>query len=78
MHSFRCNESFYGSHRTTDEGYNTFENFNPYLLKVQNVQKTTTLAQYQSWIDQAKKDKSWLYYFTTVLLQLQILVTGYC
>jgi peptidoglycan/xylan/chitin deacetylase (PgdA/CDA1 family) len=50
----------YTSHRPTDEGFNTQENFDAYRLKVQNMQNTTTLAEYQSWINEAIKDKSWL------------------
>jgi len=50
----------YLSHRTTDEGYNTQENYDPYRLIVQNLQKDTTLAEYRSWINQTAKDKSWL------------------
>lgn len=50
----------YRSHRPTDEGYNTQENLDLYRLKVQNMKSTTTLAEYQSWVNQAIKDKSWL------------------
>lgn len=50
----------YLSHRTTDVGYNTQENFDPYRLTVQNVQNGTKLAVFGSWINQTVKDKSWL------------------
>lgn len=50
----------YRSQRPTDEGFNTKDNLDAYKLKVQNMQKTTTLAEYTSWINQAVKDKSWL------------------
>jgi peptidoglycan/xylan/chitin deacetylase (PgdA/CDA1 family) len=50
----------YQSHRTVNEGYNSIDNFNAYELKVQNMLSTTTLSQVQSWIDQAKKDNTWL------------------
>jgi peptidoglycan/xylan/chitin deacetylase (PgdA/CDA1 family) len=50
----------YQSLRSTDEGFNSPESFDQYRLVVQNMQQTTTLAEFQSWIDQAKKDKSWL------------------
>jgi len=53
-------KAVYRSHRPTDEGYNTQENFDSYRLKVQNMQPTTNLAQFQGWINQAMKDKSWL------------------
>jgi len=53
-------KNLYQSHRTTDEGYNSDENFDPYRLKVQNMQSTTPLSQFQSWIDQTIKDRSWL------------------
>jgi peptidoglycan/xylan/chitin deacetylase (PgdA/CDA1 family) len=50
----------YRSHRTTDEGYNTPDNFDQYRLLVQNMNPSTTMAQYESYIQQAIKDKSWL------------------
>ena len=51
---------YYRSHRTTDEGYNTVENLDNNRLKVQNMENTTTLAEFQSWVDQAITSKSWL------------------
>lgn len=51
---------YYRSHRTVDEGYNSKDNFNIYRLRVQNVQYNTTLAEFQSWLDRAKADKTWL------------------
>jgi len=62
---------YYRSHRPTDEGFNTEENFDQYRLKVQNMQPSTTLAQFQSWVNQAVKDKSWL-----VIVYHQIVPTG--
>jgi peptidoglycan/xylan/chitin deacetylase (PgdA/CDA1 family) len=53
-------KSLYTSLRSTDEGFNTGDDFDMYRLEVQNMQKTTTLDQFKSWVDQAKKDKSWL------------------
>ena len=50
----------YNSLRSTDEGFNSPEDFDQYKLEVQNIQKPTTQAQFQSWIDQAIRDKSWL------------------
>ncbi len=51
---------YYSSHRTTDEGYNSKDNFDAYRLKVQNMQQDTTLAEFQSWVNKAKQDKTWL------------------
>ena len=51
---------YYQSHRTTDEGYNSKDNFNAYRLRVQNMAPTTTLAQFQGWINKAKADHTWL------------------
>lgn len=51
---------YYQAHRTTDEGFNSKDNFNPYRLRVQNMQTTTTLAQFQSWVNKAKADHTWL------------------
>ena len=50
----------YQSHRPVDVGYNVKNNFDAYRLKVQNMASTTTMAEYQSWINQAIKDRSWL------------------
>ncbi len=51
---------YYQSHRTVDEGFNSKDNFNLYRIRVQNMTPTTTLAQYQGWMDQAKADNTWL------------------
>jgi peptidoglycan/xylan/chitin deacetylase (PgdA/CDA1 family) len=52
--------SKYRSHRSTDVGYNTKDNFNIRNIKVQNITNTTTPAQVQAWVNQAIADKSWL------------------
>lgn len=51
---------YYASHRTTDEGFNAKDNFNPYRLRVQNMNPKTTLAQFQGWVNKAKADHTWL------------------
>jgi peptidoglycan/xylan/chitin deacetylase (PgdA/CDA1 family) len=53
-------KKYYRSHRTVDEGYNSKDNFDPYRIRVQNMQATTTLAEFQSWLNKAKADKTWL------------------
>ncbi len=53
-------KKYYRSHRTVDEGYNTKDNFGIYRLRVQNMTPTTSLAQYQAWINEAKAENSWL------------------
>lgn len=53
-------DNYYQAHRTVDEGYNSKDNFNVYRLRVQNVKNTTTLAEYQSWLDHAKATNTWL------------------
>jgi len=50
----------YRSHRTVDEGYNSKDNFNIYRVRVQNMLSTTTLTEYQSWLDHAKATNTWL------------------
>lgn len=58
----------YVAHRTTDEGYNSKDNFNPYRLRVQNIFygdgtagiHTTTAEQVAAWVAQAQADKTWL------------------
>lgn len=51
---------YHTSHRTTDEGYNTADNFDKYRLKVQNMQQGTSLAEFQGWVNKAKNEKLWL------------------
>jgi peptidoglycan/xylan/chitin deacetylase (PgdA/CDA1 family) len=51
---------YYRSHRTVDEGYNSKDNFDPYRIRVQNMQITTTMTEYQSWLDRAKATNTWL------------------
>ncbi len=53
-------KKYFASHRTTDEGYNSKDNYNPYRLRVQNMTPTTTLSQFKSWVNKAKADKTWL------------------
>lgn len=53
-------KKYYRSHRSTETGYNTKDNFDRYNIKVQNITDATTPAQVQAWVDQAIKDKSWL------------------
>ena len=64
-------KKYYRSHRTVDEGYNSKDNFDAYRVRVQNMKNTTTLAEYQSWIDQAKATNTWL-----VLVYHRVPVTG--
>ncbi len=51
---------YFRSHRTVDEGFNSKDNFSIYRLRVQNMTPTTTLAQYQYWLDTAKATNTWL------------------
>ncbi len=53
-------KKYFKSHRTTDEGYNSKDNLNPYKILVQNMQVNTTLAQFQQWVNKAKTDNTWL------------------
>ncbi|HTE57277.1 MAG TPA: Ig-like domain-containing protein [Verrucomicrobiae bacterium] len=53
-------DDYYQSHRTVDEGYNSKDNYNKYRVRVQNLQSTTTMAEFQSWITQAKATNTWL------------------
>lgn len=64
-------KKYYRSHRTVDEGYNSKDNFDIYRVRVQNMLSTTTLAQYQSWLDQAKATNTWL-----VLVYHRVAPTG--
>ena len=53
-------KQYYVSQRSTDVGFNSKDNFNPYNIVVQNVEATTTVAQVKAWVDQAKAQKTWL------------------
>jgi peptidoglycan/xylan/chitin deacetylase (PgdA/CDA1 family) len=50
----------YRSHRGVDEGYNSKDNFDVKRIRVQNMLSTTTLQQYQQWLDYAKATNTWL------------------
>lgn len=51
---------YYTSHRPfQDLGFNTYP-YNPYLLRVQEVQGGVSVATVKGWIDQAKADNTWL------------------
>jgi peptidoglycan/xylan/chitin deacetylase (PgdA/CDA1 family) len=50
----------YQTYRSTDVGFNTADNFNPYNLVVQNVDANTTQAQIQGWLTTAKANHAWL------------------
>ena len=52
--------SYYQSHRSTDAGFNTRDGITATNVRVQNILSTTTVVEYQSWLDQAARDKSWL------------------
>jgi len=64
-------KKYYRSHRTVDEGFNSKDNFDLYRIRVQNMTNTTSLAQYQAWLDQAKATNTWL-----VLVYHRVPVTG--
>ncbi len=49
----------YGNARSTDEGFN-YTNTNKYALKIQTVDRNTTLADIEEWVDTARTDKTWL------------------
>lgn len=51
---------YYRSHRTVNEGFNSKDNFDIYRLRVQNMLSTTTLQEFQSWLDHAAATNTWL------------------
>jgi len=53
-------QKYYRSHRSTDVGFNSKDNFDIYNIKVQNITNTTTPAQVQAWVNQANLEKTWL------------------
>jgi peptidoglycan/xylan/chitin deacetylase (PgdA/CDA1 family) len=50
----------YTSGRSVEEGYNSKLDVQPYDIRVQNMLPTTTLAQFQGWVDYAKAHNYWL------------------
>jgi peptidoglycan/xylan/chitin deacetylase (PgdA/CDA1 family) len=53
-------EKVYTAARGVEDGYNSKDNFNPFDLKVQNVDDTTTTAQIADWVAQAQATNTWL------------------
>lgn len=53
-------KQYYQSHRSTDAGFNSKDNFDPYNIRVQNVETDTTPAEVAAWVAKAKADKAWL------------------
>ena len=50
----------YRSGRSVEPGYNSKLDLEPYDIRVQNMTRTTTLAEFQSWVDYAKAHGYWL------------------
>lgn len=53
-------QTYYGTQRNTDVGFNSQTGFDPYNILVQNVDSSTTTATVQGWIDTAKATNTWL------------------
>ncbi len=53
-------KQYYRSHRSVDVGYNSKDNFDPYNIRVQNIEATTTPAEVADWVNQAINTNSWL------------------
>lgn len=51
---------YYRSSRTSDVGFNTLNNFDPYQIRIQYLTNQTTSEQVNAWVNQAITDKSWL------------------
>jgi peptidoglycan/xylan/chitin deacetylase (PgdA/CDA1 family) len=64
-------KKYYQAHRTTDEGFNSKDNYDTFRLRVQNMAPSTTLAQFEAWVNKAKTDKTWL-----IIVYHQIVATG--
>jgi hypothetical protein len=50
----------YASCRTSDPGYNTSLNFDPYHIRIKHVPNRTSLKEFQAWLTRAARDKAWL------------------
>lgn len=53
-------KKYYRSHRSTDTGFNSKDNFNIYNIEVQNVDADTPNSQIEAWVNQAKAQHTWL------------------
>lgn len=53
-------KQYYPAHRGVEMGYNAKNNIDLYDLKVQDITVTTTPAQVQDWVNQAKATNTWL------------------
>lgn len=53
-------KKYYVSHRSVDVGFNSKDNFDIYNIKVQNIVKTTTVAEVSNWVAQAQAQHTWL------------------
>jgi peptidoglycan/xylan/chitin deacetylase (PgdA/CDA1 family) len=53
-------KKYYTSHRTTDSGFNSKNNFDPYRIKAFSIESDMTADYVKSLIDRAVKDKTWL------------------
>jgi peptidoglycan/xylan/chitin deacetylase (PgdA/CDA1 family) len=52
--------TLYTSHRTVAPGYNNAGGTDPYALRVQDVYITTTRAEVEGWLAQARAQNAWL------------------
>jgi peptidoglycan/xylan/chitin deacetylase (PgdA/CDA1 family) len=53
-------QKYYQTYRGTEPGYNAKNNFDSMNLQVQNITSTTTIAQVQSWLQEAATTNTWL------------------
>lgn len=53
-------KKYYQSYRGVQAGYNARNNFDAMNLQVQNIVSTTTVAQVQSWLQEAAATNTWL------------------
>lgn len=52
--------ALYATSRSTDTGFNTADNLNPYHLVVQNVSAHTSATDIKDWLSTAKSNRAWL------------------
>lgn len=50
----------YSSHRTVNDGFNTKNNLDVHEIKVQNIKAITTTEEVISWLESARREKTWL------------------
>jgi peptidoglycan/xylan/chitin deacetylase (PgdA/CDA1 family) len=64
-------KGLYQTSRSTQDGFNSKDTFNPFELKVQNIRSDTSPSQISAWLETAKMNHVWL-----ILVYHQVIENG--